>query len=103
MPKVRPDRGRTYQGEMMAFRGEPRGEPTHRIDRAMPVVREHGTNELAGRIKISLDELRMQVLGAQVLLGFQFQSLFQPKACSNQDSSRRKAPPASRPALDFSR
>ena len=78
MPKVRPARGRTYQGEMMAFRGEPRGEPTHRMDRAMPVVREHGTNELAGRIKISLDELRMQVLGAQVLLGFQFQSLFQP-------------------------
>jgi Family of unknown function (DUF6328) len=35
-------------------------------------------NELASRLKISLDELRMQVLGAQVLLGFQFQSLFQP-------------------------
>jgi hypothetical protein len=33
---------------------------------------------LAARLKISLDELRMQVLGAQVLFGFQFQSLFQP-------------------------
>jgi hypothetical protein len=33
---------------------------------------------LSARLKISLDELRMQVLGAQVLLGFQFQSLFQP-------------------------
>ena len=34
---------------------------------------------LARRLKTSLDELRMQVLGAQVLLGFQFQSLFQAK------------------------
>jgi hypothetical protein len=34
---------------------------------------------LAGRLKTSLDELRMQVLGAQVLLGFQFQSLFQDR------------------------
>jgi hypothetical protein len=33
--------------------------------------------KLSDRLKISLDELRMQVLGAQVLLGFQFQSLFQ--------------------------
>jgi len=33
---------------------------------------------LSARLKISLDELRMQVLGAQVLFGFQFQSLFQP-------------------------
>jgi hypothetical protein len=32
---------------------------------------------LARRLKTSLDELRMQVLGSQVLLGFQFQSLFQ--------------------------
>jgi hypothetical protein len=38
MPKVRPARGRTYQGEMMAFRGEPRGEPTHRIDITMALV-----------------------------------------------------------------
>jgi hypothetical protein len=49
---------------------------THRIDSrsiaAMPTERELAANELAGRIKISLDELRMQVLGAQVLLGFQF-------------------------------
>jgi hypothetical protein len=28
-------------------------------------------------LKVSLDELRMQMLGAQVLLGFQFQGLFQ--------------------------
>ncbi len=34
--------------------------------------------KLAERLKVSLDELRMQVLGAQVLFGFQFQSLFQP-------------------------
>jgi hypothetical protein len=33
---------------------------------------------LSQRLKISLDELRMQVLGTQVLFGFQFQSLFQP-------------------------
>jgi hypothetical protein len=36
-------------------------------------------SELASRLKTSLDELRMQVLGAQVLLGFQFQSLFQAR------------------------
>ncbi len=30
-------------------------------------------------LKVSLDELRMQMLGAQVLLGFQFQGLFQDK------------------------
>jgi hypothetical protein len=29
-------------------------------------------SDLASRLKTSLDELRMQVLGAQVLLGFQF-------------------------------
>jgi hypothetical protein len=34
---------------------------------------------LSSRLKTSLDELRMQVMGAQVLLGFQFQSLFQAK------------------------
>ena len=37
-----------------------------------------GESKLADRLKTSLDELRMQVLGAQVLFGFQFQSLFQP-------------------------
>jgi Family of unknown function (DUF6328) len=36
------------------------------------------SDKLSVRLKTSLDELRMQVLGAQVLLGFQFQSLFQP-------------------------
>jgi hypothetical protein len=35
------------------------------------------THQLAQRLKTSLDELRMQMLGAQVLFGFQFQSLFQ--------------------------
>jgi hypothetical protein len=30
-------------------------------------------------LKVSLDELRMQMLGAQVLLGFQFQGLFQDR------------------------
>ena len=33
---------------------------------------------LSKRLKLSLDELRMQTLGTQVLLGFQLQSLFQP-------------------------
>jgi Family of unknown function (DUF6328) len=37
------------------------------------------SGDLARRLKTSLDELRMQVLGAQVLLGFQFQSLFQDR------------------------
>ena len=35
------------------------------------------THQLAQRLKTSLDELRMQMLGTQVLFGFQFQSLFQ--------------------------
>ncbi|MBV8742956.1 MAG: hypothetical protein JOZ12_14300 [Sinobacteraceae bacterium] len=34
--------------------------------------------KLSEQLKISLDELRMQMLGAQVLFGFQLQSLFQP-------------------------
>jgi Family of unknown function (DUF6328) len=33
--------------------------------------------KLADLIKVSLDELRMQMLGVQVLFGFQFQGLFQ--------------------------
>src|SRR3954447_21176386 len=33
---------------------------------------------LSKQLKLSLDELRMQTLGTQVLLGFQLQSLFQP-------------------------
>ena len=36
------------------------------------------STKLAEQLKISLDELRMQMLGAQVLFGFQLQSLFQP-------------------------
>jgi uncharacterized protein DUF6328 len=36
------------------------------------------SNGLSARLKVSLDELRMQMLGTQVLFGFQFQSLFQP-------------------------
>jgi hypothetical protein len=35
------------------------------------------SHQLAKHLKISLDELRMQMLGTQVLFGFQFQSLFQ--------------------------
>src|SRR4051794_28112478 len=31
------------------------------------------------KVKIALDECRMLALGAQVLIGFQFQSVFQPK------------------------
>jgi hypothetical protein len=37
-----------------------------------------GLQALSARLKTSLDELRMQMLGAQVMFGFQFQSLFQP-------------------------
>jgi hypothetical protein len=33
--------------------------------------------KLDDALKVSLDELRMQMLGAQVLLGFEFQGLFQ--------------------------
>jgi hypothetical protein len=35
--------------------------------------------DLNSLLKISLDELRMQMLGAQVAFGFQFQSLFQDR------------------------
>jgi hypothetical protein len=35
------------------------------------------SQQLSQRLKTSLDELRMQMLGVQVLFGFQFQSLFQ--------------------------
>jgi hypothetical protein len=35
--------------------------------------------KLADALKTSLDELRMQMLGTQVLLGFQFQGLFQDR------------------------
>jgi hypothetical protein len=35
--------------------------------------------DINSRLKISLDELRMQMLGAQVAFGFQFQSLFQDR------------------------
>jgi hypothetical protein len=44
-----------------------------------------GEQKLSERLKTSLDELRMQVLGAQVLFGFQYQSLF-------QDSFERATP-----------
>jgi hypothetical protein len=33
--------------------------------------------KLDDALKVSLDALRMQILGAQVLLGFEFQGLFQ--------------------------
>jgi hypothetical protein len=35
------------------------------------------SQQLSQRLKTSLDELRMQMLGVQVPFGFQFQSLFQ--------------------------
>src|SRR5258707_6543382 len=41
---------------------------SHRLERRM---------KLDDALKVSLDELRMQMLGAQVLLGFEFQGLFQ--------------------------
>lgn len=44
---------------------------------------------LADRIKLSLDELRMQMLGLQVLLGFQFQGLFRPGFSSLPATARR--------------
>jgi Family of unknown function (DUF6328) len=47
--------------------------------------------KLADRLKISLDELRMQVLGAQVLFGFQFRNLFQPGFARATDAERLAA------------
>ena len=47
--------------------------------------------KLADRLKISLDELRMQVLGAQVLFGFQFRSLFQPTFAHATETERLAA------------
>jgi Family of unknown function (DUF6328) len=44
--------------------------------------------KLADALKTSLDELRMQMLGAQVLLGFQFQSLFQDNFAAVGQSAR---------------
>jgi hypothetical protein len=43
---------------------------------------------LAARIKLSLDELRMQMLGVQVLLGFQFRGLFQPGFAALPEAAR---------------
>src|SRR3954454_23701795 len=44
--------------------------------------------ELGKRVKIGLDETRMLVLGAQVLIGFQFRSVFQNAFESFPDWSR---------------
>jgi hypothetical protein len=44
--------------------------------------------KLADALKTSLDEPRMQMLGAQVLLGFQFQSLFQDNFAAVGQSAR---------------
>jgi hypothetical protein len=46
--------------------------------------------DLDSLLKISLDELRMQMLGAQVAFGFQFQSLFQDRF-DVSDPARRAA------------
>jgi hypothetical protein len=46
--------------------------------------------DLNSLLKISLDELRMQMLGAQVAFGFQFQSLFQDRF-DVADPARRAA------------
>jgi hypothetical protein len=40
------------------------------------------------RLKLALDELRMQMLGAQVLFGFQFQALFQERFQEPSDAQR---------------
>ena len=50
--------------------------------------------DLDALLKISLDELRMQMLGAQVAFGFQFQSLF-------QDRFDVSDPAGSRPLCSF--
>jgi hypothetical protein len=48
--------------------------------------------KLDDALKVSLDELRMQMLGAQVLLGFESQGLFQdgfaawPTLCRSVDA-----------------
>jgi hypothetical protein len=46
--------------------------------------------DLNARLKISLDELRMQMLGTQVAFGFQFQALFQDRF-DVSDPARRAA------------
>jgi len=43
----------------------------------VPKIWTRGHLNLENLIKVSLDELRMQMLGVQVLFGFQFQGLFQ--------------------------
>lgn len=44
--------------------------------------------KLADALKTSLDELRMQMLGTQVLLGFQFQGIFQDRFPAGSSSAR---------------
>jgi hypothetical protein len=48
-------------------------------------------SNVSAALKISLDELRMQMLGAQVAFGFQFQSLFQDRFDVSDDSIRLAA------------
>src|SRR6185503_12859563 len=55
-------------------------------------------DDLDSLLKISLDELRMQMLGAQVAFGFQFQSLFQDRF----DVSARSMQTAALTGLSFS-
>ncbi|MDB5648685.1 MAG: hypothetical protein JWL62_205 [Hyphomicrobiales bacterium] len=43
---------------------------------------------MAEKIKIGLDECRMLALGAQVLIGFQFQGVFQPRFADLPASSK---------------
>jgi hypothetical protein len=44
--------------------------------------------KLESALKVSLDELRMQMLGSQVLFGFQFQGLFQDNFAALPASGR---------------
>jgi hypothetical protein len=46
--------------------------------------------KLDDALKVSLDELRMQMLGAQVLLGFEFQGLFQDGCCNSTCLPQRR-------------
>jgi hypothetical protein len=56
--------------------------------RAPRLPRYNVQMKLADALKTSLDELRMQMLGAQVLLEFQFQSLFQDNSAAVGQSAR---------------
>jgi hypothetical protein len=50
-----------------------------------------GSMELSKKVKLALDETRMLILGAQILLGFQLNAVFQPRFERLADHARRRA------------